>query len=101
MANVVLLVLAWLGMQVHAGSSFTQAAYFLQNHAAAIYTKLTSVGVGPQAFAVMLSDPITKVVIAVGFLGWLLPGPSSSAWGRRASCLRSRSSGSFRSGRRV
>lgn len=75
LASVVLLVLAWLGMQLHAGSAFTQAAYFLQNHAPAVYAKLTPVGASPQAFAVMVSDPVTKVLIAVGFLGWLLPLP--------------------------
>lgn len=73
--SVLVLVLAWVGLQHAAGSRFTEAAYFLAGHAPAVYAKLIPVGASPQALAVLLAAPVTRLVIAIGFLGWLLPVP--------------------------
>lgn len=74
-ASVVLLAAAWIGVQTAAGDRFAEAAPFLAGHAPAAYAKLTPTGVSPQGLAVLLADPVMKVVIAIGFLGWLLPVP--------------------------
>jgi basic amino acid/polyamine antiporter, APA family len=74
-ASVLLLALAWVGVERAAGARFAEAAYFLAGRAPAVYAKLTPVGVSPHGLAVLLADPVTRLVIAVGFLGWLLPVP--------------------------
>ncbi len=74
-ASVLLLAVAWIAVERAAGGRFTEAAYFLAGHAPAAYAKLTPVGVSPHGLAVLLADPLTKVIIAIGFLGWLLPVP--------------------------
>lgn len=70
--SVVLVALVWIGLQGHLGGHFSQAASFLQSHAPATYARLAPVGVSPQSVAALVSDPVTKVVIAIGFLGWLV-----------------------------
>jgi len=74
-AGVLMLTLAWIGVEHAAGSRFTEAAYFLSGHAPAAYAKLTPIAVSPHALAVLLADPVTKVIIAIGLLGWLFPIP--------------------------
>lgn len=73
--SVLLLAVAWVGVQTVAGDRFAEAAPFLAGHAPAAYARLTPIGVSPQGLAVLLADPVSKVVIAIGFLGWLLPVP--------------------------
>lgn len=74
--GLVAIVLAWLTMEHAATANFIQAASFLQANAPATYAKLTSVAsITPQAYAVVASgDPVTKVIMAVGWAGWLIPG---------------------------
>jgi basic amino acid/polyamine antiporter, APA family len=73
--SVLALAVAWIALERAGGGRFIEAAYFLAAHAPAAYAKLTPIGLSPQGLAVLLADPVSKVIIAVGFLGWLLPVP--------------------------
>ncbi len=73
--SVLALAAVWTALGRAGGRQFIEAAYFLAAHAPAAYAKLTPVGVSPHGLAVLLADPVSKVIIAVAFLGWLLPVP--------------------------
>ena len=73
--GIVFVTLGWLAMRTSASLNFIQAAAYLQTNAPQAYAHITSVGLSPQQYAVMVAgDPVTKVIIAVGFLAWMFPG---------------------------
>ena len=69
-----LVLLTWLVMEAHSGIDFLQASSALQSAAPSVYSKITSLALGPQSYAVLVAgDPVTKLVIAVAFIAWLFP----------------------------
>lgn len=69
-AMLVVLV-AWVGLRANAGLHFLQSASALSAIDPAAYGKITSAPVSAQFYAVMVAgDPLTKVLIALGFLAW-------------------------------
>jgi amino acid transporter len=73
--SVLALAVAWIALVHAAGGRFIEAAYYLMARAPATYARLTPIGVSPHGLAVLLADPVSKVIIAAGFVGWLLPVP--------------------------
>jgi amino acid transporter len=74
--GLVFIVMSWVAMRSAASQSFVQASTYLQTNDPTLYAKLTSVAsISPQQYAVVVAgDPVTKCIMALGYLGWIFSG---------------------------
>jgi APA family basic amino acid/polyamine antiporter len=68
---LVIVLAAWIGLRAHASLDFVQSASALSTNDPDAYAQITNAPLTTQFYAVMVaSDPVSKVLIALGFLAW-------------------------------
>jgi basic amino acid/polyamine antiporter, APA family len=72
--GVVFCALSWVAMKTGGRTEFIQASAYLSDHNPSALAKLSGTALSPVPYSLLLGNGITKVLIALGYIAWVLPG---------------------------